>query len=396
MSATLEALTRVAVEFDKDDWSIGTVVKATPTGYKIDFDYGEKGKLIKLTEAKVVAVDQKRSYKKPMTAVQVKALKPKPVAKTPVAKTPVAKTPVAKTPVAKTPVAKTPVAKTPTTDTKKLSDESDSPEEGRLEHRLGDPGLWKLASAGGSSHKLMYMKHVWNKANKEFFANGLSMPGFRMMKEMQNFRGLGQWFPQRRVIGLSPRMFNATQAHAITTIVHEMCHQAVTDIEKAREDNGGHGPLWCSYMRKCGLTPSRYNQNDRTDFMTDKEKEATLKAKDNRAAAVLEKKQIQPNYNLPAQWHDPKTDKWHQGLIVCRADKAGSRWVFIENPVSSTWSKIPSTWFFELPHDQHFLYTLSSYQVAANKIREHLDVRSINAAVKRERKKTLTSMFGRF
>ena len=56
---------RVAAEFAKNDWSIGTVVKPTPTGYKIAFDWGED-KLIK-ADVKLMAVDSKRKIKRGLT-----------------------------------------------------------------------------------------------------------------------------------------------------------------------------------------------------------------------------------------------------------------------------------------------------------------------------------------
>lgn len=71
---SLVAGDRVAVEFDKNDWALGTVVKPTPTGTKIDFDYGEQ-KLVKTGEAKIVPVTSKKKIKKPLTLAEVRALK---------------------------------------------------------------------------------------------------------------------------------------------------------------------------------------------------------------------------------------------------------------------------------------------------------------------------------
>ena len=106
---------RVAVEFDKNDWACGTILKVTPTGYRIDFDYGES-KLLKTTDARFLPVGKKK-YKKGLTLAEVKALKPEPAAKkeAPV-KAKTAKEPATKKVAAKpapAPAKAKPVAKAP-------------------------------------------------------------------------------------------------------------------------------------------------------------------------------------------------------------------------------------------------------------------------------------------
>ncbi len=70
----LEVGTKVAIEFDKDDWSLGTVVKYTPTGIKIDFFYGEL-KFIRNGKARMLEIPGKSRTKRELTYAQVKELR---------------------------------------------------------------------------------------------------------------------------------------------------------------------------------------------------------------------------------------------------------------------------------------------------------------------------------
>jgi hypothetical protein len=81
-TAKIAAGSRVAAEFEKNDWSIGTVVKANPTSYKIDFDYGETH-LLKPANIRIlqVNVSTKKKMKKPLTYAEVKAISTVAIAK---------------------------------------------------------------------------------------------------------------------------------------------------------------------------------------------------------------------------------------------------------------------------------------------------------------------------
>ena len=102
---------RVAAEFDKNDWAAGTILKATPTGYRIDFDYGET-KLLKAADIRFLPIGSKK-FKKGLTLAEVKALKPaaKPAAKATPAKKATPVKPAAKTAPAKPAAAKATPAK---------------------------------------------------------------------------------------------------------------------------------------------------------------------------------------------------------------------------------------------------------------------------------------------
>lgn len=60
---------RIVVEFDKNDWAMGTVVKVVPTGFKIKFDYGEQ-KLLRHGEDRIFRVAEQAKHKEPLTFAQ--------------------------------------------------------------------------------------------------------------------------------------------------------------------------------------------------------------------------------------------------------------------------------------------------------------------------------------
>ena len=379
-----EAGQRVAVEFGPNDWSIGTIVKATPTGFKIDFDYGDLGKLIKSTQGRVIKVDQKRKLKKALTYAEVKVLKAKPEPKKPAVK--IVGTTVKPTKATNSPKPVVPVKPATTPKVKTVApvdpeaNEADTKEEITLAHKVGNEHLFKTAQAGKNPDKIKYMEFVWGRANDLLFANKMNKPLFAVLKNMgiTHFKGLGGWNAGLRRLRVSPRLFNATQSHTIATIVHEMCHQAVSDIERTSEGNGGHGPIWESYMRKCGLVPSRYSKTDRMEFLTEEERSMVSQQKAMRENA--HKTVDQPKLSAhelkagtAAQYFSAKEGRWNKGLIVCRKDKAGKNIIFITEPFSHTWRIIGSVLFHALDKSEQADYKTEAYLNAAQRIRNYLD-----------------------
>lgn len=357
---------RVAVEFDKNDWSIGTILKATPTGYRIAFDFGET-QLIKIALARIVAVERKARLKKALTFAQVKELKPS-VKKTAAKALPKKIVLIKEEPKAVPIVAERPKAPE--------HQQKDTSEEITLEHFVGNPSLFAKCTSGTSAqiktNQRMFMQFVWTRANDKLFDNKLTMPNLGLMREMKNFRGLGYWREGKRELKITPRLFNATHAHIITTLVHEMCHQAVSEIDNVVDRTaGGHGPNWTAWMHKCGLDPHRYNKDDRTTFMSDSERLEAQRILTNRKNAlenVEHRKLSYPRALMPAQYHDAKNNVWVKGLIVRKHDQAGKRWCFISSPTSSSWKVIPPDWFYEISEEEKPMYLAPEFIQAAQEI----------------------------
>lgn len=134
----------------------------------------------------------------------------------------------------------------------------------------------------GNQSKIDFMKRAWSYYNRKHFANELKPCKFVVGKNMGvGFRNRGLWRPSQRDLQISQRVFNAPFDVFTEVFVHEMCHQAVTDIDRAdfAPDNiseKGHGTNWKVWMRRCGLNPERYDKTDAVKYMTTQEQQKKM------------------------------------------------------------------------------------------------------------------------
>jgi predicted SprT family Zn-dependent metalloprotease len=242
---------------------------------------------------------------------------------------------------------------------------------------FGEKRFAKLKDDDAS--RLAYMKTVWGMLNDRKFGGKMKMPNFRFLKDQQieKFRGRGNWNPSGRTIALNRRVFTKYNLF-YEVFLHEMCHQATWEISdgagaRERRIAGGHGPTWMSWMKKVGLDPTRYDQNDNTEYMTADEKEAHQTKIANKEKIENNKKiqqtKIQPweiRAPMPAKYYDAKEDKWYPGMIVGKSDKGGKRWMFVpvEEPNNGGWMIIPNDWFYK-PTDKELkdINNISKYRL---------------------------------
>ena len=417
---------RVAVEVDKNEWYSGTVIGEVAKGYRVKFDDDEKVTIDPDTD-RMYKIDLPRPRKSPMTTAQMREVRvtsraprttstkikldgePPRRARTSASPrsrserttggpvphvVPLPKGRKTKPQEPKTlgrPLitsltgagVKAPPTKTVDTPVKRAIDlepdvdEKMTNEERHLQNTLGLPPKFKTATFSGKVGQLRYLGEIWKEANTKFFDNQLRPCNIRIMKDMgTRFMRRGQWAPGKREIGMSPRLFKGKEYHVLTTMVHEMCHQAVSEIDYVRDDgNAGHGPHWTKWMTHCGLTPSRYSKYDNENFMTDEERDAHNRVKGNMQAARDTHKRIyNPRPMQPAQWLDPKTNKWHKGLIVGLHDLQAKRWVFISQPRTDSWKIIPTDYLYELPHEEHEQFLTPAFKEAAEHIMAYKDL----------------------
>jgi hypothetical protein len=126
--------------------------------------------------------------------------------------------------------------------------------------------LIELFYQAQSNHakRIPFMKSLWLFFNKEKFGNQLKIPTFGLLNDDKT-RGLWTYGSNIRKISLSEIVFNARPAFLCETFLHEMCHQAATEISKIR--NAGHGHVWKSWMVKVGLKPRVYDESDSVEYM---------------------------------------------------------------------------------------------------------------------------------
>ncbi len=133
--------------------------------------------------------------------------------------------------------------------------------------------------------QMMFFKELWIFLNTHKFAGRMRMPVLNLMKDMgeRSMRARGRWWAHNRKLEVSPRMFNGSQEFFVETVLHEMCHQAVSEIDRTIEtDEQGHGPIWRRWMRHVGLNPLRYDPNDNSVYTSDRERKQQEDAKKER------------------------------------------------------------------------------------------------------------------
>ncbi len=153
--------------------------------------------------------------------------------------------------------------------------------------------LYKKIQAAGNPRAacLDFMKKIWSYWNQHKFQNQMDIPTLGFLKDVGlKMRKRGVWrhggINNIREILITPRLFNARFDVFAEIFLHEMCHQAVSEINKVRETaNKGHGPLWAGWMRKVGLEPNRYDKTDNVEYMTPQERAQKEAAEDRKEEA---------------------------------------------------------------------------------------------------------------
>ena len=170
----------------------------------------------------------------------------------------------------------------------------------------------------------------------------LSLPNeIRFMKNVKKFRSHGKWNKETRTISITPRIFNGNYEQAKKLMLHEMCHQAVTDIENTVENvKQGHGPLWSKWMKHVGLNPERYvPKEEHENLMTKEEKERIEKIKDKERDL---KKKVDVSKGNSIKIVNPETKEIALARIIVQM--AGGQFLVMSED-GSTWQAPPSKMF---------------------------------------------------
>ena len=129
-------------------------------------------------------------------------------------------------------------------------------------------------------YRLQFLKEVWAYFNEAKFSNKLRLPSIILKKNTaaHSTRTLAYWNSGKRVIAIHPRLFNKSRDSFMETFLHEMCHEAVSELEppgtSRAEGPQGHGPTWKKWMTKVGLNPRRFNPDSRDELLDEGEKAA--------------------------------------------------------------------------------------------------------------------------
>lgn len=185
-------------------------------------------------------------------------------------------------------------------------------------------------------YRLRFMQMLWRYLNRVKFGSAMDIPNIRMMKNVKgtSLRLRGFWRAYNREFAISKRLFNATQNFFVEVFLHEMCHQAVSEINKIVDrTEQGHGPEWQHWMRKVGLNPRRFDPNENSTYMTPKEKQDYEDRKARRDSALeeikesnLRRKHLRKDYEVvTVMWNGELYD----GIAICPAVQSGAKWAFM-------------------------------------------------------------------
>lgn len=205
---------------------------------------------------------------------------------------------------------------------------------------------------------LVYLQALWTKLNDEKFSSKMKLPYLRFLKDQKatKMRCRGQWSPGNNCIAVSRRLFNNEKA-LYETFLHEMCHQAVSHIDRIRE--GGHGYAWRIWMRNVGLPAQQYDRNDNTVYMTERERRAHAERKTQREtllkeAIKAEKPVYYPQRGMAVKWLASGTNKWLEGVCVAVGDSR-RRWAVATGEyINSRWALVPPAMMYEIKDTARF------------------------------------------
>ncbi len=149
--------------------------------------------------------------------------------------------------------------------------------------------------------KIPVLNEIWEVFNKLKFDSKLKTPNYVIEENL----GLasttrGSWTPSLRRLKINEGTFYAPVDIIAETVLHEMCHQAVTEIDLITEDDGegGHGQPWVNWMKRVGLPPERYSKEDKVLFL-DEEQTRQLDDKHKQQIPVGYSKLNRSNLKLP-------------------------------------------------------------------------------------------------
>jgi len=233
-----------------------------------------------------------------------------------------------------------------------------------------------LESLKTSTQQEAWLLKMGNEANRLLFNGQLKNFHFSLLS-MRGRRKLGTYFPSLGWVKMNPRYFfsneNKVAIHA--TFVHELCHKACNEIQKARQFEGAHGNSWAQWMRRVGLPPDRLNKH-KLDIDTPSErlrKNAAHKAIVQSNSTPLSVSDFQPK-RLVKFFHK---NSWIVGQLI-RPIGGGVRWGVGASTAVGMW-RVPTSLLFVLSPEEQ---TLHAPKFADDVIYNHI----IQLAVPRRRR----------
>ena len=334
---------RVAVEYEGGVWAIGTVIKVERTSVTVLEDDGDIEEWNTTKDGIRLLDPTIRKFKKPMRINKLEeVIKSK---------------------------------------TSYYTGEYIDEETTELAETHGLPAIY--AKALNDAGKLKYLEGRWNKMNADFFQSQMNKPRIKLLDREDLFglwesgllpgdyyvNGVRKTFRKGRepTLSISKRVFNGEEGIVLTTLLHEMCHEAVSELSNIVElEQGGHGPEWQRWMRKVGLTPARYVKQDEIQH---------IKSIEGLYDNLEEQKDFDPldpddmEFGTNVKWYSKISQGWKFGILIGKI-KPG-KWLIASEEIKGGKIIVPWAELGKIsPKEQHKI-TPKLYQFAES-LNRHL------------------------
>lgn len=217
---------------------------------------------------------------------------------------------------------------------------------------------------------LVFLKNVWKVENHRLFeaqgSKGLTLPTIKFLRNTSKVKKLAHWLASANEIAFSRKVFNAGEKVIIETMIHEMCHQAVTKLSRTREADA-HGPIWRNWMLMCGQSPDATYKGSMNEFLDPKKKEKQEKWQQ----AVVQVSKTLSKINDPKEGMAcafvENDGEIVNGFICCRAS---DRWAILLSPMAPLrWRLVPTNLLYEVSGEEALIVTTRNFKIAADKVR---------------------------
>jgi predicted SprT family Zn-dependent metalloprotease len=235
----------------------------------------------------------------------------------------------------------------------------------------------RIPATGPSQLGILWMRQLWNFLNENKFDKKLQAPNISFIKNIARMRTRGYWRAHGRELKIAARLFNAPLPAFVEIFLHEMCHQAVSEIDKTVDrTQQGHGPHWQRWMRTVGLNPSRYDHNDSDIYLSEEEQRVV---KEQREKAEQNKKELE----LKPEW-DLRIGKVvrialdHGARVVngVIAYKQTSKYAVVIDPSSGQWWNVPPNLIYKAdPSTDQSQFQTDQWVRGINRVQQHFQVK---------------------
>jgi len=193
-----------------------------------------------------------------------------------------------------------------------------------------------------------WLVKAWEWYNKKYCGGILKPIRIRLQRNTSRAKALGQY--GRLYISLHPRIFTVGVDLVLHVLKHEMCHQAVWEIDHVREKEGSnHGPTFFKWAAKFGVKGRYADIGDEELEVMHPERAILKKVREEKA---VEEKPLDPWKARPetqAKFLNPKDHSWIKGVLIRPIDRG--RWWLETNGYNGTW-RVNISSMFELKPEE--------------------------------------------